>query len=278
MQLAFDEVPRMRQRACMSRKPNASPPLRHRIAAGAADPAPRHGLARVLSKLGVCSRTQAQVLVRAGHVRVNGRIVRDPEAPTNAQCDRISVDGTDVVAVEKVYVMLNKPRGYVTTASDERGRDTVYALFENENFPWLAPVGRLDKASEGLLLFTNDSSWAARLTDPVSHLDKTYHVQIDRLPDADLLERLRAGVAFDDEVLAAKSVRELRRGAKNAWLEIVLDEGRNRQIRRLLAALDIAVLRLIRVAIGTLALGELAKGQWRVLDGAEVAALRQSAP
>lgn len=262
----------------MNRKPNPSPPPRHRRVAGAAEPAPRHGLARVLSKLGVCSRTQAQALVRAGRVRVDGRIVHDPEAPTSTQRSRISLDGADIVAAEKIYLMLNKPRGCVTTTSDERGRDTVYTLLQDGKFPWLAPVGRLDKASEGLLLFTNDNAWAARLTDPASHLDKTYHVQIDRLPDADLLARLRAGIADDGEVLLAKSVCELRRGDKNSWLEIVLDEGRNRHIRRLLAAFDIAVLRLIRVAMGTLVLGELAKGQWRVLSGAEVAALKQSAP
>jgi 23S rRNA pseudouridine2605 synthase len=257
----------------MKRKPNPSPSRRHRPAADAAESEPRHGLARVLSKLGVCSRTQAQAWVRAGRVRVDGRIVLDPEAPMSARHPRLSVDGVAVTAAERIYLMLNKPRGYVTTASDERGRDTVYALLQDGKFPWLAPVGRLDKASEGLLLFTNDSAWAARLTDPASHLDKTYHVQVDRLPDAGLLERLRAGIADEGEALLAKSVRELRRGEKNAWLEIVLDEGRNRQIRRLLAAFDIAVLRLIRVAIGTLALGDLAKGRWRVLAGAEVAAL-----
>ena len=256
----------------MKTKPNRLPPPRHR-----AD-APRYGLARVLSKLGVCSRTQGEALVRAGRVRVDGRIVRDPEAPTSAQGARISLDGTDIAAVEKVYVMLNKPHGYVVTASDERGRDTVYTLLQNGKFPWLAPVGRLDKASEGLLLFTNDSAWAARLTDPASHLDKTYHVQIDRLPDAALLMALRAGVDDHGERLAVKSARELRRGEKNAWLEIVLDEGRNRQIRRILAAIDIGVLQLVRVSIGTLVLGDLAKGQWRVLASAEVAALKQSTP
>jgi 23S rRNA pseudouridine2605 synthase len=112
------------------------------------------------------------------------------------------------------------------------------------------------------------------LTDPASHLDKTYHVQIDMLPGGDLLQRLQAGVDDRGERLCAKSVRELRRGDKNAWLEIVLDEGRNRQIRRLLAALEIHVLRLVRVAIGPLALGDLAKGQWRVLGAEEVESLR----
>jgi 23S rRNA pseudouridine2605 synthase len=226
-------------------------------------------LARVLSKLGICSRTQAQALVRAGRVRVNGRIEHDPEAPTDAQHDVIMLDGGAIAAAEKVYIMLNKPRAYVTTASDEQGRDTVYTLLQDGNLPWLAPVGRLDKASEGLLLFSNDSVWAARMTDPQSHLDKTYHVQIDALPDDDLLDRLRSGIDDDGEMLGAKSIRELRRGEKNAWLEIVLDEGRNRQIRRLLAAFDIQVLRLLRVAIGSLLLGELAKGKWRRLTRAE---------
>jgi 23S rRNA pseudouridine2605 synthase len=249
----------------MERKPNPTSPRRHRVGRQA----PRHGLARVLSKLGVCSRTQAQALVQAGRVCVDGRIVRDPEAPTDAQVDRITIDGAALAAPDKIYLMLNKPRGYVTTTSDERGRDTVYTLLQNAELPWLAPVGRLDKASEGLLLFSNDSAWAARMTDPASHLDKTYHVQIDALPDDVLLDRLRAGIDDGGEPLAAKAVRELRRGEKNAWVEILLDEGRNRQIRRLLAAFDIEVLRLIRVAIGALALGDLAKGQWRALTRAE---------
>jgi 23S rRNA pseudouridine2605 synthase len=259
-------------------KRNASPRLRHRDSRAKSVPAasqpPRHGLARVLSKMGLCSRTQAEAMIRAGRVRVDGRVVLDPEARTDLRSAAITVDGSAVSDAEKAYVMLNKPRGYVTTASDERGRDTVYALLQNAQTPWLAPVGRLDKASEGLLLFTNDSTWAARLTDPATHLDKTYHVQIDALPGDDLLQRVQAGVEDRGEHLRAKSVRELRRGDRNAWLEIVIDEGRNRQIRRLLAAFDIHVLRLVRVAIGPLALGDLAKGQWRVLGADEVASLR----
>jgi 23S rRNA pseudouridine2605 synthase len=252
-------------------KRSASPQPRHRRPPG--EPAPRYGLARVLSKRGVCSRTRAQALIRAGRVRVDGRIVRDPQAPTDARTARISVDDAAVDAAEKVYLMLNKPRGYVTTASDERRRETVYALLAGAGLPWIAPVGRLDKASEGLLLFSNDSAWAARLTDPAAQVDKTYHVQIDALPDADLLQRLRAGTGDGSERLAVKSARELRRGARNAWLQIELDEGRNRQIRRLLAAFDIAVLRLVRVAIGPLALGGLAKGKWRALTTDEIVAL-----
>jgi 23S rRNA pseudouridine2605 synthase len=169
--------------------------------------------------------------------------------------------------------MLNKPRGLVTTARDERGRDTVYACLDDPSLPWLAPVGRLDKASEGLLLFANDPEWAARVTAPDTGPPKTYHVQVDRVPDGALLAALTHGVIDDGERLRARSATCLRAGVKHAWLEIVLDEGRNRQIRRLLAALGVSVLRLVRVAIGPLALGALAKGRWRRLTAAEVDAL-----
>lgn len=255
----------------MPRRPAARPPGRSSTPARPA--APRHGLARVLSKLGIASRTQAARWIEEGRVAVDRRIVRDPERPTDAARERISIDGAAIEPGERIYLMLNKPRGFVTTTSDERGRDTVYALLESASLPWVAPVGRLDRASEGLLLFSNDSAWAAAITAPHSHLDKTYHVQIDRLPDAQLLAALRAGVEDRGEHLALKSVRELRRGERNAWLEVVLDEGRNRQIRRVLYAHDIGVLRLVRVAIGPLALGALAKGAWRRLTADEAAQL-----
>jgi 23S rRNA pseudouridine2605 synthase len=257
-------------------RPPRTPPSRQRgstVEVPAPTREPRYGLARVISKLGVASRTQAANWIGAGRVAVNGRVALDPEMPIDASRDRIAIDGAAIAARERIYLMLNKPRGYVTSAADERGRDTVYALLADARLPWVAPVGRLDKASEGLLLFTNDSAWAARITAPGSQFDKTYHVQIDRLPDADLLAELCVGVGDRGERLAAKSARELRRGDKNAWLEIVLDEGRNRQIRRLLDAFDIGVPRLVRVAIGALALGELGKGSWRHLAADEVAAL-----
>ena len=198
--------------------------------------------------------------------------MRDPEHPTDLQAALIDVAGS-AQATSPRYVMLNKPRGLVTTARDEHGRDTVYRCFEGSGLGWLAPVGRLDKASEGLLLFTNDPQWGAVITDPATGPDKAYHVQVDRVPDADALQALTDGIDCDGETLSAKSVALLRSGGKTAWLEIVLDEGRNRQIRRLLAARDIAVLRLVRVAIGSLQLGQLAKGQWRELTADEVAAL-----
>lgn len=234
---------------------------------------PRHGLARVLSKQGLCSRTEAARWIEAGRVAVDGRVVRDPEYPIVRGRQRIAVDGRDLDDASRRYLMLNKPRGLVTTASDEQGRDTVYRCFDGAGLPWLAPVGRLDKASEGLLLFCNDPEWAARVTDPERGPDKTYHVQIDTIPDESQLAALIDGTDDEGERLSAKAVRLLRSGEKNAWLEIVLDEGRNRQIRRLLAAFDIGVLRLVRVAIGSLAMGELAKGAWRELSAGEIDAL-----
>ncbi|WP_284321915.1 pseudouridine synthase [Dyella acidisoli] len=232
--------------------------------------APRYGLARVLSKLGVCSRSQAEKAVREGRVSVDGCIVHDPERATDPERQRICLDGEAVTAAKRIYIAVNKPRGIVVSAADERGRDTVYELLADSNLPWLGPVGRLDKASEGLLLLSNDSAWAARLTDPRHHVDKTYHVQIDTIPDQAALDRLIHGITDKGEQLAAKQVSLLRTGEKNAWLEIALDEGRNRHIRRLLEAQSISVLRLIRVAIGSLALGDLAKGCWRHLTVEEV--------
>jgi 23S rRNA pseudouridine2605 synthase len=252
----------MRHAARMQKKPHGSDRV-----------APRHGVARILSKSGVASRTQAAVWVREGRVSVNGRIVRDPEFPVSMADDQVLVDGHELNAVARVYLMLNKPRGLLTTTADEKGRNTVYDCFTGSNLPWIAPVGRLDKASEGLLLFSNDPEWAARITEPETGPDKTYRVQVNRMLDQALLTRIELGVVEDGERLGAKAISLLRRGEKNCWLEIVLDEGRNRQIRRLLEAFDIGVLRLIRVGIGDLQLGELPKGQWRALSEQEVAAL-----
>ncbi len=237
----------------------------------------RHGLARVLSKLGVCSRNQAELWVRAGRVSVDGQVVRNPYQPTRIDEQQIAVDGSVVKPAGFVYVMFNKPRGLIVSAADERGRDTVYSVLAAAGLPWVGPVGRLDKASEGLLLFSNDTVWAAGISDPATHVDKTYHVQIDCVPDLDLLACLLIGIDDNGEHLHAKHATLLRSGGKNAWLEITLDEGRNRHIRRLLAAHDIRVLRLIRVAVGPQPLGKLAKGQWRHLDDREVRLLAPQA-
>jgi 23S rRNA pseudouridine2605 synthase len=231
------------------------------------------GLARALSKLGYCSRSQASELIRSGRVRLNGKIRSDPETPVSEEKeqikDGIEVDGIAVHATGKIYLMLNKPRGVVTTASDEKGRDTVYNLLNSrdlEGNPWLAPVGRLDKSSEGLLLLTNDSEWAARITAPETHLDKTYHVQIGKVVDDEFLREIVRGVETKSgEMMQTKKASRLRTGQKNCWLEIVLDEGKNRQIRRMMETLDVEVLRLVRVAIGPLQLGNLAKGSHRPL-------------
>jgi 23S rRNA pseudouridine2605 synthase len=234
----------------------------------------RFGLARVLSKMGVCSRSQARALIFEGRVTVNGRRVLDPEAPVGGR-DQLAVDGAPVTERGKIYLAMNKPRGVVTTASDEKGRQTVYDLLDPGQ-GWVGPVGRLDKASEGLLLLTNDSEWAARIADPARHLNKTYHVQVDFVPDSDLLRRIRRGVVAEGDPLRAKSARLLRQGQKNSWLEIILDEGKNRQIRRMLAALGVEVLRLVRVSVGPLALGDLKRGAVRPLTSDEKRALDQA--
>lgn len=234
---------------------------------------PRHGLARVLSRLGVCSRTEAARRIAAGRVRVNGRCVRDPETPVDVASARIELDGHALAAAARVCIAVNKPRGLVVSTADERGRDTVYALLDGSGLPWLAPVGRLDKASEGLLLMSNDPLWAAHLTDPATHVVKTYRVQVRGVPDASTLQHLRDGISDRGERLVARSVDVVGGGERNAWLEVRLDAGKNRQIRRMCAACGHDVLRLIRIAVGDLLLGELPKGTWRRLTEAEIAEL-----
>jgi 23S rRNA pseudouridine2605 synthase len=231
----------------------------------------RTGLARTLSKLGYCSRSAASALVRAGRVAVNGVVRRDPEYPVTSP-DAITVDGQAMQVAEPIYQMMNKPRGLVTTASDEKGRPTVYSLL-SPDLPWVSPVGRLDQASEGLLLFTNDPEWAARLTDPESHVPKTYHVQIGALVNDAMLSRLGQGIRDRGELLGVSRASLLRSGAKNSWIEVVLEEGRNRHLRRMFAALGVEVLRLLRVAIGSVRLGNLAKGTCRALSTTEKQAL-----
>jgi 23S rRNA pseudouridine2605 synthase len=231
------------------------------------------GLARALSKLGYCSRSQAQQLVRAGRVHVNGAVKRDPETSVFLGRDRIEVNGAAIRPAAKVYLMLNKPRGLITTASDEKGRATVYSNLDND-LPWLGPVGRLDKASEGLLLLTNDSEWSAQVLAPETHLLKTYHVQVSGVRDPQLANELMKGLRVSNgDFLRVKDARILRQGHRNTWLAVVLDEGKNRHIRRMLEQLCIEVLRLVRVAIGPLTLGDLAKGLSRPLTTEEKSAI-----
>lgn len=253
---------------------------KNRRKAPATRPGPSPGgkrtmLARALSKLGYCSRTEAERLVRDGRVTVGGRRVTNPEHWVEVGVDLIGVDGKRVEAQGAVYFMLNKPRGLVTTRSDPEGRPTVYDCLSGLETAHLSPVGRLDKASEGLLLFTNDTVFAQALLDPATHVAKTYHVQIDRVPDDAFLDAMKAGVRHDGDFLKAADAALLRSGEKNAWIEVRLEEGRNRQIRRMLETLGADCLRLVRVGIGTLQLGELEKGAVRPLTAGELSRLKR---
>jgi 23S rRNA pseudouridine2605 synthase len=234
------------------------------------------GLARALSKLGYCSRSNAAELIHNGRVRLNGRVRRDPETPTHLTKDSILVDGRPLKPEHKVYLVLNKPRGVINTASDERGRETVYKFLQQHRTPWLAPIGRLDKASEGLLLFTNDSEWAARILAPETHLEKTYHVRVNAPVDDALVANLTRGIETDSGRLRAKRAQVIRGGDRRSWVEVVLEEGKNRQIRRMFEHLGIEVLRLVRVAIGPMILGELPKGSVRPMTVTEKKALDQA--
>jgi 23S rRNA pseudouridine2605 synthase len=225
--------------------------------------------------MGYCSRSRAEEAIRAGRVRINGAVKRNIEAPVRLGKDRVEMDGHEIKKADKIYLMLNKPRGVVTTASDERRRETIYAFlqkYKDGSLNWVAPVGRLDKASEGLLLITNDSEWAAKITAPETHVDKIYHVQIGEQATPEMIKKLQQGFTVKDgEFLQVKSANVVRSGERNCWVEIVLDEGRNRHIRRMFETIDVEVLRLVRVAMGALKLGDLPKGEVRALTEQEKA-------
>jgi 23S rRNA pseudouridine2605 synthase len=201
--------------------------------------------------------------IRAGKVTVNGQIIYEPGARFSPQ-DQISVAGQHLQEQARKVLMLHKPRGVISTRADERGRPTVYDLLPSDH--WLAPIGRLDQASSGLLLFSNDPEWAQILLNPDQHVSKTYHVQIRPPLPAEVLQHIARHSSLDGKPCLPMQIRELRCGGKTQWLEMVLQEGRNRQIRRLLQGADAEVLRLIRVAVGDLLLGSLTSGQWRWLS------------
>ena len=228
-------------------------------------------LCRLLSKRGLASRKRGAELARAGRVKVNGRVQRDPERWVSND-SRIEID--DVVGQAKPHrvFMMNKKRGVISSRSDPYGRPVVcdHPLLRDTAY---APVGRLDKASEGLLLFTNDTLLADRLTSPGTHMTKTYHVKIDRLLRADELQALGESIDLDGELSKDSMWTTLRHGEKNSWVQVELREGKNRQIRRMLEQLDVKVQRLIRVGVGALVLGDLAKGDVRELSPQELGRL-----
>ena len=238
-----------------------------------------HGVARVISKRGYCSRSQAEKLVREGHVILRGKPTRDPEAPAYEN-DEILIDGTPITASEFVYFAMNKPRGLVTTASDEKGRKTVMDLFREEfakmypgkPMPHIAPVGRLDAASEGLLLFTNDTKWADDILTDVSHL-KIYRVQVKGKPSATELSQMEKGFNVaprvfgeKEEFMHAERAVLHSEGERNCWLEITLSEGKNREIRRMLAHLGYEVMRLMRIQFDKYVLDDLKPGEIKVIQ------------
>ena len=245
---------------------------------------PPMSLARALSQLGVCSRREAERRIQAGRVTVGGRRETRADRRVDLRRDRVAVDGTAVCEdVERIALALHKPVGYVTTRVDPGGRPTVYDLLEGVG-RWVFPVGRLDRDSSGLLLLTNDHRLGHHLTDPEHEVPKTYHARVRGIPDRQALQALRDGVALPGGsttrpagVRVLGAVRAATAGA-DTWLEIVLTEGRNRQVRRMCAAVGHDVTALVRVAVGALRLGDLPAGAWRRLGPAELRRLSPRRP
>jgi len=238
---------------------------------------PLKTLERVFSKAGLGSRSDARSWIGAGRVRVNGKAVGNPDHWVDPARDRITLDGRPLHPVAKTYILLYKPKGYLTTWRDPAGRPTVYDLTAAAG-TWLSPVGRLDLDTSGLLLMTNDTAFAETVTNPDHHVPKTYLVKTPTVLSDGRIESLRRGVELTDGPTRPAAVERLRDGAKRSYLEITIAEGRNRQVRRMIEAVGSRVQKLVRTAIGPVRIGELRIGQWRKLSAAEVASLSGKRP
>ncbi len=229
-------------------------------------------LERVLSKAGVGSRTEARKWIAEGRVRVNGHVVTDPDEWIDLQRDRVAFDGKPLRKMERTYLLLYKPKGYLTTYRDPQGRPTIYDLLPDRD-RYLFPVGRLDLETSGLLILTNDTAFAERLTNPDYKVPKTYLVKASKHLSDEQLDQLRNGVILRDGVTRPALVQRLRESGGKTVFEITITEGRNRQVRRMVEALDAKVLKLVRVSIGPIRIGDLEIGKARKLTAAEIKSL-----
>ena len=229
-------------------------------------------LERVISKAGLGSRVEARRWIHDGRVQVNGTVVRNPDQWVDFGRDKVRFDGKPLTPRRRVYLLLYKPTGYLTTYRDPQGRPTVYDLLTGID-TFVPPVGRLDLDTSGLLLLTNDNQLAERVTNPESHVPKTYLVKASMRLSDEQLQELREGVGLSDGRTRPAVVTRVRDSAKYTHFEITLVEGRNRQVRRMVEALGATVLKLVRVQIGSIRIGTLPIGKWRELTRAEVAAL-----
>ena len=234
-------------------------------------------LERVLSKAGLGSRTEARQWIAAKRVRVNGRVVTDPDTWVDLERDKVSFDGKPLQRAERVYLLLYKPTGYLTTVRDPQGRPTIFDLLPDED-RYLFPVGRLDLDTSGLLILTNDAQFAERLSNPDYHVPKTYQVKANRHLTDDDLDRLRRGVDLSDGSTRPAIVKRVRESGGKSVVEVTITEGRNRQVRRMIEALEAKVLKLVRTAIGPIRIGELPIGKSRALTSEEVRALGSPSP
>lgn len=233
-------------------------------------------LSKFVAVAGAASRRKAAELIRAGRVRVNGEIVASPGAPVDESADRVELDGRALVVEPRVYMLLNKPRGPISAARDQRGRQTVLDLLGVKDAR-LYPAGRLDAGTEGLLIITNDGELTLRLTHPRFGVEKVYEAEVEGRPTQDALDRLQKGVLLDDGPSGPARVRLLHAGETASRVELTIHAGRKRQVRRMLQAIGHPVVSLIRTRVGPLTLGDLKPGQWRRLTQAEVGQLRSAA-
>ena len=230
-------------------------------------------LDRVLSQAGIGSRKEARQWIGAGRVAVDGKKIQTPDAWVDPERQRVTLDGKPMRAAEKIYLLLYKPKGYVTTYKDPDGRPTVYNLLQDVPEKVFS-AGRLDLDSSGLLIFTNDGTFADEVTSPQSHVPKTYLVKSSMLLTDDQLDQLRGGVQLADGPTRPAQVNRIRDSGRYTFFEITITEGRNRQVRRMVETLGAKVLKLVRTGIGTIRIGDLQIGKYRPLSDQEVRGLK----
>ncbi len=234
-------------------------------------------LERVISKAGLGSRTDARSWIGSGRVAVNGKTVQNSDRWIDIEKDRVTVDGKPLRPAAKTYLLLYKPKGYLTTYRDPQGRPTVYDLLPGVG-AWVSPVGRLDLDTSGLLLMTNDTAFAERVTNPERKVPKTYQVKATTPLSDEQIGQLRRGVMLKDGRTRPAEVTRLRDGARHTFLELTVTEGRNRQVRRMIEAVGSKVLKLVRTAIGPVRIGDLAIGKYRELTEEELSAISGQGP
>ncbi|MFI5304188.1 MAG: pseudouridine synthase [Nitrospiria bacterium] len=226
----------------------------------------KKSLSRALSKMGITSRAVASQLILSGKVKLGNKVILDPEYQVSLPVLNLQINDKPIHTAKKVYFIMHKPKGVITSRDDEKGRKTIYDLLGPE-LPWIFPVGRLDKESSGILFLTNDTTWGDQISSPIQKVPKTYHVKINKNITDEDIRKIKEGLKLSSDLVYLPAfIEKIRENKKSCWIEIILTEGKNRQIRKMLEHLNYRVENLVRIKIGNSYLGDLKPGELRAIS------------